>query len=106
MANKKYDDQLKKDVIEAVLEGHRSAAQVAKDYDVPKTAVYSWIRAYKQEHDLAVLPLKNETPEQQIQWHNSRRHCHIHMQSPHHPSHCIPLGLYFATKSFIKAFAV
>lgn len=66
MANRKYDDKLKKDVIEAVLEGHRSAAQVAKDYDVPSSAVYTWIRAYKQEHDLAALPLKNETPEQQI----------------------------------------
>ena len=66
MAYKKYDDKLKQDVIEAVLEGHRSAAQVAKDYDVPKTAVYSWIRTHKLEHNLAVLPLNNETPEQQI----------------------------------------
>jgi len=66
MAHKKYDDKLKQDVIEAVLEGHRSAAQVATDYEVPKTAVYSWIRAYKQQHDLAALPLNNETPEQQI----------------------------------------
>ena len=67
MANRKYDEQLKKEVIDAVLEGHRSAAQVAKDYEVPQSAVYSWIRAYKTEHDLAVLPLKNETPEHQIQ---------------------------------------
>ena len=66
MANKKYDDSLKQTVIEAVLEGHRSAAQVATDYEVPKTAVYSWIRAYKLQHDLAALPLKNETAEQQI----------------------------------------
>lgn len=66
MANRKHDDKLKKDVIEVVLEGHRSEAQVAKDYDVPISAVYTWIRAYKQEHDLAALPLKNETPEQQI----------------------------------------
>jgi transposase len=66
MAYKKYDDKLKQDVIETVLEGHRSAAQVAIDYNVPKTAVYSWIRAHKLEHNLAVLPLNNETPEQQI----------------------------------------
>lgn len=32
MANKKYDDLLKQIVIEAVLEGHRLAAQVAIDY--------------------------------------------------------------------------
>ncbi|GKT11847.1 MAG: hypothetical protein ISEC1_P0820 [Thiomicrorhabdus sp.] len=38
MASKKYDDKFREDVIEAVLEGHRSAAQVATDYDVPKTA--------------------------------------------------------------------
>jgi len=28
--------------------------------------VYSWIRSYKEEHDIAKIKLNNETPEQEI----------------------------------------
>jgi transposase len=66
MANRKYDTQLKKDVIEAVLIGNKSAAQVAREHDVPASAIYSWIREYKEKHDIARLTLRNETPEQEI----------------------------------------
>lgn len=66
MAQRKYDEKLKQEVIEAVLIGDRSAAQVARDYDLPTSAVYAWIRKYKQENDLAVLKLKSETPEQEL----------------------------------------
>jgi len=66
MAQRKYDEKLKQEVIEAVLIGERSAAQLARDYDLPTSAVYSWIRKYKQENDLAVLKLKSETPEQEL----------------------------------------
>jgi len=66
MANRKYDPQLKKDVIDAVIIGNKSAAQVARDHNVPESAVYSWIRSYKEEHDIAKIKLNNETPEQEI----------------------------------------
>ncbi len=66
MSHRKYDPKLKADVIEAIVEGGRSAAQVARDYDLAKHTVYSWTRAYKSKHDLAVTPSKNETPEQEI----------------------------------------
>lgn len=66
MAQRKYDDKLKKDVIDAVLIGDRSAAQVARDYDLPTSAVYTWIRKHKRENDLAVLKFKSETPEQEL----------------------------------------
>lgn len=66
MANKKYDPQLKKDVIDAVLIGNKSAAQVAREHDIPDSAVYSWIRSYKEEHDIAKIQLNNEAPEQEI----------------------------------------
>ncbi len=36
MANRKYDQQLKSDVIDAVLIGSKSAAQVARDHDIPE----------------------------------------------------------------------
>ncbi|MBL1275172.1 MAG: hypothetical protein COB30_003715 [Ectothiorhodospiraceae bacterium] len=28
--------------------------------------MYSWIRSYKEEHDIAKIKLNNETPEQEI----------------------------------------
>ena len=66
MANRKYDEQLKDTVIKEVIIGERSAAQVARDHEVPESAVYSWIRAHKEKNDLAVLQYNNETPEQEI----------------------------------------
>ena len=66
MANRKYDPQLKIDVIDAVIVGNKSAAQVAREHDVPETAVYSWIRSYKEKHDIAKIKHDNETPEQEI----------------------------------------
>ncbi len=67
MANRKYDPELKSNIIEEVIIGDRSAAQVARDHEIPESAVYSWIRARKEKNDLAVLQYKNETPEQEIQ---------------------------------------
>jgi len=49
-----------------VVIGERSAAQVALDHEIPESAVYSWIRTYKETNDLAVLQYKNETPAQEI----------------------------------------
>jgi len=66
MAQRKYDENLKQEVINAILIGERSAAQVARDYDLPTTAVYAWIRKYKRDNDLAVLQLQTETPEQEL----------------------------------------
>ena len=66
MANRKYDKQLKKDVIEAILIGNKSAAQVGRERDIPASAVYSWIRDYKETNNIARLKLQNETPVQEI----------------------------------------
>jgi len=66
MAQRKYDEQLKKDIIDAVLIGNKSAAQVAREHDVPDSAVYTWIRNYKEKNNMARLALKNEPPEQEI----------------------------------------
>ena len=66
ISDRKYDQQLKDTVIEEVIIGERSAAQVARDHELPESAVYSWIRAHKEKNSLAVLQYKNETPEQEI----------------------------------------
>lgn len=57
MANRKYDQQLKETVINEVIIGHRPATQVARDHEIPESAVYSWIRAHKEKNNLAVLRL-------------------------------------------------
>ncbi len=49
MSNRKYDQQLKDTVINEVIIGDRSAAQVARDHELPESAVYSWIRAHKEK---------------------------------------------------------
>jgi len=66
MAQRKYDQKLKEDVINAVIIGDKAAAQVARDHDLPVTSVYSWIRDYKEKNDLARIQVQNETPEQEI----------------------------------------
>ena len=66
MAHKEYDEAIKKEVLEAIMEGGRSAAQVARDYEQPLHRVYSWTRAHKSKNYLAVIQPKNETPEQEI----------------------------------------
>jgi len=66
MANRKYDQQLKDTVINEVIIGDRSAAQVARDHEIPESAVYSWIRAHKEKNNLAVLRYENETPHKEI----------------------------------------
>jgi transposase len=65
MANAKYDPELKKEVIDAIVNGGRSAAQAARDYDLPVTVVYTWVRSHKLKHDLAVIPKQSESLEQE-----------------------------------------
>ena len=66
MARQKYTPELKKEVLEAILEGQRPAAQVAQDYGIKPTTVYGWIKAHKRKHGIAQLQFQNETPEQKI----------------------------------------
>lgn len=61
MAQRKYDKTLKQEVIDAELIGVCSAAEVERGYDLPRNAIYSCIRQYKQENDLAILHLKMHT---------------------------------------------
>ena len=62
MAKRKFDQQLKDSVIKEVIIGERSAAQVARDHEIPESAVYSWIRAHKEKNYLAVYSIKMKRP--------------------------------------------
>jgi len=66
MSQRKYDPQLKQEVIESVMEGSKPAAQVARDYGIKESTVYTWIKSYKRQNDQARLKLKNETPDQEL----------------------------------------
>jgi len=66
MSQRKYDPQLKQEVIESVMEGSKPAAQVARDYGIKESTVYTWIKSYKRQNDQARLKLNNETPEQEL----------------------------------------
>jgi transposase len=66
VAQRKYDQQLKDEAIDAVVKHGRSVAQAARDFDIPVGTLYSLISAYKRKHDLVVIPKQNETPEQEI----------------------------------------
>ena len=53
MVHKECDEAIKKEVIEAIMKGGRSAAQVARGYEQPLHRVYSWTRVHKSKNDLA-----------------------------------------------------
>jgi transposase-like protein len=57
MANAKYDPELKKEVIDAIVNGGRSSAQAARDYELPVTVVYTWVRSHKLKHDFGLAAL-------------------------------------------------
>lgn len=65
MASKKYDDNLKQKVIEAVQAREGSMAQIARDYGISKSAVYEWVRQFKQKENKVLIPKANESLEQE-----------------------------------------
>jgi len=65
MAQRKYDQKRKDEAIDAVVSHGRSIAQAARDFDIAENTLYGWIATYKRKHDLAVIPKKDETLEQE-----------------------------------------
>lgn len=65
MAQRKYDQQLKDDAIDAVVKHGRSVAQSERDFDIPVGTIYSLISAYKRKHYLVAIRKKNDTLEQE-----------------------------------------
>jgi transposase len=66
MAQRKYDQKLKDEAIDAIVKNGRSVAQTARDYDIPEGTLYAMVSSYKRKHDLAVIPKQNETLEQEV----------------------------------------
>jgi len=66
MARKQYDDSLRDAVLDEVQKGTRSMAQIAREYNVSKSAVYEWVRRYKQAQNIAVIPKANESLEDEV----------------------------------------
>jgi transposase len=66
MAQKKYDEKLKDEAIDAIVNHGRSVAQAARDFNIAVGTLYSLVSAYKRKHDLSVIPKQNESLEQEV----------------------------------------
>jgi transposase len=66
MTQRKYNEELKTEVINTIVESGRSVAEVARDYDIPSNTVYPWVERYKRSQDISCLKKPEETPEQEI----------------------------------------
>jgi transposase len=66
MAQRKYDQKLIDEAIEAVVIHSRSVAQAARDFNIAEGTLYAKVARYKRQNDLAVIPKQNETAEQQV----------------------------------------
>jgi transposase len=65
MAQKKYDQKRKDEVIDAIVNHGRSVVQASRDFEIAENTIYGWVAKYKRMHDLAVIPKQNETLEQE-----------------------------------------
>ena len=45
----RYNDDFKEEVVRAYMEGSRSTAQIAADYNIAKSTVTEWARKYREE---------------------------------------------------------
>lgn len=66
MAQRKYDQKLIDEAIDAVVNHGRSVAQAARDFNIAENTLYAKVARYKRQNDLAVIPKKNETLEQEV----------------------------------------
>ncbi len=58
---KKYSKEFKDSTVQLIINNNESVVQVAKDLDIHPTTLYSWVTAYKKEHNLSTrnINLKN-----------------------------------------------
>ena len=66
MAQRKYDQKLINEAIDAIVNHGRSVAQAARDFNIAENTLYTKVARYKRDNDLAVIPKQNETLEQEV----------------------------------------
>jgi len=66
MAQKKYDQKLKDEAIDVIINHGRSVAQASRDFNIAVGTLYSLVAAYKRKHDLSITPKQNESLEQEV----------------------------------------
>ncbi|PLY04680.1 MAG: hypothetical protein C0625_15930 [Arcobacter sp.] len=52
MRNSKYTKEFKDSTIQLVMNGDKSAYQIAQDLDINDKTLYSWLREYKKAHNI------------------------------------------------------
>ena len=58
---KKYSKEFKDSTVQLIINNNESVVKVATDLDINPTTLYSWVTAYKKEHNLPTrnINLKN-----------------------------------------------
>jgi len=54
MRESKYSREFRDSAVQLVINGDKSALQVARDLDVNSKTLYNWIRLYKQKNNIKV----------------------------------------------------
>ncbi|MGA3601241.1 transposase [Lysinibacillus agricola] len=52
MSNKRYDDLIKKKVAQLYLQG-KTVSDLAVEFDVSPTSIYTWVKSYKDQNDFS-----------------------------------------------------
>ncbi|MFK5882320.1 MAG: transposase [Sulfurospirillum sp.] len=70
MRNSRYTKEFKDSTVQLVVNGNKSALQVARELDVNSKTLYNWIREYKKANNIKIdnrrttqLPTSKETIE-------------------------------------------
>ncbi len=53
MSNKKYDESIKKKIVQLYLQG-RSTAELGKEYKISPTSIYSWVKLYTDQFEISL----------------------------------------------------
>jgi len=56
MRNSKYTREFRDSSVQLVINSNESTAKIAKDLDVNEKTLYNWVREYKKEHNIPIIP--------------------------------------------------
>lgn len=58
---RKYSKEFKDSTVQLIINENQIASKVAKDLDIKKATLYSWIAAYKKEHNIPLKEVNSKT---------------------------------------------
>jgi len=66
---KKYSKEFKDSTVQLIINENQKVTDVAKDLDINPTTLYSWVTAYKKQHNLPTkaINFKDTTKESELE---------------------------------------